>query len=91
MSELRFWCSWLEGNWTTLWNSLIDVRERNFTILRPIDLRNEMTLMGIREDDSMARNFGVPRQIDRQKRTPVWRMWLVALLGFINASTFLHR
>jgi hypothetical protein len=38
----------------------------------------------------MARNFGVPRQIDRHKRTPVWRMWLVALLGFINASTFLH-
>jgi hypothetical protein len=38
----------------------------------------------------MARNFGVPRQIDRYKRTPVWRMWLVALLGIINASTFLH-
>jgi len=39
----------------------------------------------------MARNFGVPRQIDRHKRTPGWRMLLVALLGVINAATFLHR
>jgi hypothetical protein len=38
----------------------------------------------------MARNFGVPRQIDRHTRTPVWRTWLVALLGVINAATFLH-
>jgi hypothetical protein len=39
----------------------------------------------------MARNFGLPRRIERHKRTPVWRMWIVALLGFINASAFLHR
>jgi hypothetical protein len=38
----------------------------------------------------MARNFGVPRQIDRHTRTPVWRTWLEALLGVINAATFLH-
>jgi hypothetical protein len=38
----------------------------------------------------MARNFGVPRQIDRHTHTPVWRTWLVALLGVINAATFLH-
>ena len=38
----------------------------------------------------MARNFGVHRQIDRHTHTPVWRTWLVALLGVINAATFLH-
>ncbi len=39
----------------------------------------------------MARNFGVPRQIDRHERTPVWPMWLVTFaikIGIINAAKF---
>jgi hypothetical protein len=35
----------------------------------------------------MARNFGVPRQIDRHERAPVWPTWLVTFaikLGIIN-------
>ena len=40
----------------------------------------------------MARNFGVPRQIGRHERAPVWPMWVVAfaMIGVINAATFLH-
>jgi len=44
----------------------------------------------------MARNFGVPRQIDRHerahKRAPLWPMWVVAfaMIGVINAASFLH-
>jgi hypothetical protein len=40
----------------------------------------------------MARNFGVPRQVNRHERAPVWPMWVVAfaMIGVINAATFLH-
>jgi hypothetical protein len=44
---------------------------------------------------SMARNFGLTRQVDRQERAPVWPMWIVAfaVIGIINAATLLphHR
>jgi hypothetical protein len=39
----------------------------------------------------MARNFGVPRQIDRHERTRVWPTWLVTFaikLGIINPGKF---
>ncbi len=42
----------------------------------------------------MARNFGVPRQIDRHERTPVWPTWLVTFaikLGIINPAKFPYR
>ena len=42
----------------------------------------------------MGRNFGVPRQIDRHERTPVWPTWLVTFaikLGIINPAKFLYR
>jgi hypothetical protein len=40
----------------------------------------------------MARNFGLPRQLNTSSRVPVWPMWVVALIavGVINAATFLH-
>jgi len=41
----------------------------------------------------MARNFGVPRQLEHSTGAPVWPLWIVALIsvGVINAATFLHR
>ncbi len=40
----------------------------------------------------MARNFGVPRQIDRHERAALWPMWVVAFsMSVINAGAFLHR
>ena len=42
----------------------------------------------------MARNFGVPRQIDRYERAPVWPAWLVTFairLGIINPAKFRYR
>jgi len=42
----------------------------------------------------MARNFGVPRQIDQHERTPVWPTWLVTFairLGIINPAKFPYR
>jgi hypothetical protein len=40
----------------------------------------------------MARNFGVPRQIDRYERAPLWPMWVLAfaMIGIIHAATFLR-
>jgi hypothetical protein len=40
----------------------------------------------------MARNFGLPRQVNRHERAPVWPMWVVAfaMIGVINATMFLH-
>src|SRR4051794_28210464 len=35
----------------------------------------------------MARNFGVPRQIDHHERTPVWPTWLVFLRSSLALST----
>jgi hypothetical protein len=43
---------------------------------------------------TMGRNFGVPRQIDRHERTPVWPTWLVTFaikLGIINSAKFPYR
>ena len=37
----------------------------------------------------MARNFGVPRQIDRHKSAPFWPTWLVTFairFGIINPA-----
>jgi hypothetical protein len=42
----------------------------------------------------MARNFGVPQQIGRHQRTPVWPTWLVTFaikLGIINPAKFPYR
>jgi hypothetical protein len=40
----------------------------------------------------MARNFGVPRQIDRYERAALWPMSVVAFsMSVINAAAFLHR
>ncbi|MDB5502116.1 MAG: hypothetical protein JWR89_2018 [Tardiphaga sp.] len=41
----------------------------------------------------MARNFGVPRQLNARTAAPMWPLWIVALMavGVINAATFLHR
>jgi hypothetical protein len=37
----------------------------------------------------MARNFGVPRQIDRHERAALWPMWVVAFsMSVINAVRF---
>src|SRR6266404_725664 len=44
--------------------------------------------------ETMARNFGVPRQIDQHERTPVWPTWLVTFairLGIINPAKFPYR
>ncbi|MDB5608537.1 MAG: hypothetical protein JWP25_5437 [Bradyrhizobium sp.] len=40
----------------------------------------------------MARNFGVPRLIDRYERAPLWPMWVLAfaMIGIIHAATFLR-
>jgi hypothetical protein len=66
--------------------------ERNFTISRLKYLRSGMTLTGIQGSNSMARNFGVPRQIDRHERARLWPMWVVALatISVVNAAAFLH-
>jgi hypothetical protein len=41
--------------------------------------------------ETMARNFGVPRQIDRRERMPIWPTWRVIFaikLGIINPAKF---
>jgi hypothetical protein len=40
----------------------------------------------------MARNFGVPRQVDRHERATLWPMWVVAfaMISVINAAAFLR-
>jgi hypothetical protein len=41
----------------------------------------------------MARNFGVPRQLNNSTGAPVWPLWIVVFMavGVINAAVFLHR
>ena len=44
--------------------------------------------------EAMARNFGVPQQIGRHQRTPVWPTWLVTFaikLGIVNPAKFPYR
>ena len=39
----------------------------------------------------MARNFGLPRKINRHERTPVWLTWLVIFaikLGIFHPAKF---
>jgi hypothetical protein len=41
--------------------------------------------------ETMPRNFGVPRQIDRRERALIWPTWLVTFaikLGIINPAKF---
>jgi len=52
-----------------------------------------MTLTGVRGDNSVARNFGLTRQISRSERAPVWPIWVVAfaMVGVTTEAIFLHR
>jgi hypothetical protein len=59
-------------------------RKRNFTTMVRKKIWRE----------AMARNFGVPQQIDRHQRTPVWPTWLVTFaikLGIVNPAKFPYR
>jgi hypothetical protein len=42
-------------------------------------------------EQAMARNFGVPRHFNDQAHSPVWPLWMVAVLAVavINVATFL--
>jgi hypothetical protein len=42
-------------------------------------------------EHAMARNFGVPRHFQDQTHSPVWPLWIVAVVAvaIINVATFL--
>jgi hypothetical protein len=62
------------------WNS---GRERNFTMMDRKKTRSA--------EETMARNFGVPRQTNWHERAPVWPTWLMTFairFGIINPAKF---